>query len=53
MLLWTAFHPKRHPNHPDLEEIRAMGYTDCYIKPVRVQTFREKVDQMMTAASGG
>jgi CheY-like chemotaxis protein len=42
-----------HPNHPDLEEIRAMGYTDCYVKPVRVQTFGEKVDQMMTTASGG
>lgn len=36
-----------HPNHPDLEEIRAMGYTDCYTKPVRVKTFGEMVDQIL------
>ncbi len=38
-----------HPNHPDLEEIRAMGYTDCYTKPVRVESFRSVVDAMMAA----
>mgnify|MGYP006299251551 CR=1 FL=1 len=36
-----------HPNHPDLAEIQEMGYTDCYIKPLRVETFRELVDRMM------
>ena len=39
-----------HPEHPDLKEIRHMGYTDCYVKPIRVKTFGEKVDQMMVAA---
>jgi CheY-like chemotaxis protein len=38
-----------HPNHPDLDEIRAMGYTDCYVKPIRVTTFAETVDAMMAA----
>jgi CheY-like chemotaxis protein len=36
-----------HPNHPDLTEIREMGYTDCYVKPLRVDTFRDMVDTMM------
>jgi CheY-like chemotaxis protein len=36
-----------HPQHPDLTEIRAMGYTDCYVKPLRVEGFREMVDRMM------
>ena len=36
-----------HPHHPDLAEIQAMGYTDCYVKPLRVETFRELVDRMM------
>lgn len=40
-----------HPNHPDLEEIRAMGYTDCYIKPVRVESFRSVVNAMMASSS--
>jgi len=38
-----------HPHHPDLQEIRAMGYTDCYTKPVRVKTFGEMVEMMMTS----
>jgi CheY-like chemotaxis protein len=38
-----------HPNHPDLEEIKAMGYTDCYIKPVRVKAFGDMVDHIMTS----
>ena len=44
-----------HPNHPDLEEIRAMGYTDCYIKPLRVKAFGDMVDHIMTseATPGG
>lgn len=37
-----------HPNHPDLEEIRAMGYTNCYVKPVRVKSFGDMVDHIMT-----
>jgi|GEM_PF-1728662 len=41
-----------HPNHPDLAEIRTMGYTDCYIKPVRVESFRSVVDAMMAPLSG-
>jgi len=36
-----------HPHHPDLAEIQAMGYTDCYVKPLRVETFRALVDRMM------
>lgn len=40
-----------HPNHPDLEEIRAMGYTDCFIKPVRVKTFGGMVDRIMASGS--
>jgi len=36
-----------HPHHPDLTEIRAMGYTDCYNKPIRVKTFSEMVETMM------
>jgi len=40
-----------HPNHPDLEEIRAMGYTDCFIKPVRMKTFHEVVDRIMASAT--
>jgi len=40
-----------HPNHPDLEEIRAMGYTDCFIKPVRVKTFHAVVDRIMASAT--
>jgi CheY-like chemotaxis protein len=40
-----------HPNHPDLEEIRGMGYTDCFIKPVRVKTFHEVVDRIMASAT--
>jgi DNA-binding NtrC family response regulator len=38
-----------HPTHPDLDEIRKMGYTDCYIKPVRVKTFGEMVERIMTS----
>jgi len=38
-----------HPNHPDLEEIRAMGYTDCYLKPVRVKNFGDMVDRIMAS----
>lgn len=38
-----------HPHHPDLGEIRAMGYTDCYTKPVRVKTFGEMVEMMMSS----
>lgn len=44
-----------HPNHPDLAEIQAMGYTDCYVKPLRVETFRDMVERMMaspTTAAG-
>lgn len=40
-----------HPHHPDLPEIRAMGYTDCYTKPVRIKTFGEMVETMMTLQS--
>ena len=40
-----------HPQHPDLEEIRDMGYTDCYTKPVRVETFRKMVETMMSRQS--
>jgi CheY-like chemotaxis protein len=38
-----------HPQHPDLDEIRKMGYTDCYIKPVRVKSFGEMVDHILTS----
>jgi CheY-like chemotaxis protein len=40
-----------HPHHPDLQEIRAMGYTDCYTKPIRVKTFGEVVEKMMSLTS--
>ena len=40
-----------HPHHPDLSEIRAMGYTDCYTKPIRVHQFAEMVETMMAASS--
>ena len=40
-----------HPHHPDLSEIRAMGYTDCYTKPIRVHQFAEMVETMMAAPS--
>jgi signal transduction histidine kinase/ActR/RegA family two-component response regulator len=42
-----------HPNHPDLDEIKAMGYTDCYIKPVRVKAFRKIVEAMTTPPATG
>lgn len=38
-----------HPSHPDLTEIRAMGYTDCYVKPLQTARFREMVDKMMAS----
>jgi len=38
-----------HPHHPDLTEIRAMGYTECYTKPIRVHQFAEMVETMMAA----
>ncbi|MEE4113458.1 MAG: response regulator, partial [Desulfobacteraceae bacterium] len=38
-----------HPHHPDLTEIRAMGYTDCYTKPIRVDRFADMVEAMMAA----
>jgi signal transduction histidine kinase/CheY-like chemotaxis protein len=38
-----------HPHHPDLTEIRAMGYTDCYTKPIRVDRFADMVETMMAA----
>ena len=40
-----------HPHHPDLTEIRAMGYTDCYTKPIRVEMFAKMVEAMMAAPS--
>ena len=42
-----------HPSHPDLDEIKAMGYTDCYIKPVRVEPFRKIVDAMTNPQTTG
>jgi signal transduction histidine kinase/ActR/RegA family two-component response regulator len=41
-----------HPHHPDLQEIRDMGYTDCYTKPIRVKSFGEVVAKMTTSQAG-